>query len=356
VALAVVTAACQTRARSSPLGDPDAIVSVRASVETEPVPSTGDAADDPAIWVDRREPARSLVIGTDKGGGLAVYALDGTQLQYDDAVRPNNVDVRYGFRLDGRRIALIGFGDVGDGTIGVSTVNRRTRSVDDVSGSPIEPGVTPVGSCLYRSPTSGRFYAFVVDDEDGSVEQWHLFDDGTGAVGGELVRSFSTGSNSEGCVADDRNARLYVSEQSVGIWRYGAEPRDGDDAVLLDRVGDGGNLTEDVEGLAIYEGRHGRGYVIASSQGADDFQVYRRASGRYIGTFRIEAGVVDAVSNTDGIEVTNAALGAGFGRGVFVAQDGDNAGANQDFKLVPWPRIAKAFDPPLMIEPGSTPR
>jgi hypothetical protein len=46
---------------------------------------------------------------------------------------------------------------------------------------------------------------------------------------------------------------------------------------------------------------------------------------RYVGTFRTEAGAVDAVSNTEGIEVTNA-LGPGFGRGVFVAQDGDNAG------------------------------
>jgi 3-phytase len=39
-----------------------------ARVETEPVPSSGDAADDPAIWVHPGDPARSLVLGTDKKG------------------------------------------------------------------------------------------------------------------------------------------------------------------------------------------------------------------------------------------------------------------------------------------------
>ena len=48
-----------------------------ARVATEPVPSAGDAADDPAIWIHPDDPARSLVIGTDKKGGLEAYSLDG---------------------------------------------------------------------------------------------------------------------------------------------------------------------------------------------------------------------------------------------------------------------------------------
>src|SRR5688572_3311652 len=58
--------------------------SVSAAVETAPVPSPGDAADDPAIWVDRADPAQSLVLGTDKKGGLAVYDLAGVELQRFD--------------------------------------------------------------------------------------------------------------------------------------------------------------------------------------------------------------------------------------------------------------------------------
>ena len=38
---------------------------VSATVETEPVPHGGDAADDPAVWVNPDDPARSAIIGTD---------------------------------------------------------------------------------------------------------------------------------------------------------------------------------------------------------------------------------------------------------------------------------------------------
>lgn len=43
-------------------------VPVTAQTETAPVPESGDAADDPAIWVHPTDPARSL-IGNDKKGG-----------------------------------------------------------------------------------------------------------------------------------------------------------------------------------------------------------------------------------------------------------------------------------------------
>ena len=46
----------------------------------EDAPATPDA-DDPAIWVNRRHPARSLVIGTAKDAGLLVYDLSGRLVQ-----------------------------------------------------------------------------------------------------------------------------------------------------------------------------------------------------------------------------------------------------------------------------------
>src|SRR5262245_2785708 len=67
-----------------------------ATLATEPVPSEGDAADDPAIWIHPQDPARSLVLGTDKKGGLHAYTLDGRDRQVVSAgSRPNNVDVLY---------------------------------------------------------------------------------------------------------------------------------------------------------------------------------------------------------------------------------------------------------------------
>src|SRR4051812_16482465 len=51
-----------------------------AHVETEPVAHSGDAADDPAIWINPADPSQSTIIGTDKKGCLAVYDLAGKQL------------------------------------------------------------------------------------------------------------------------------------------------------------------------------------------------------------------------------------------------------------------------------------
>ena len=58
------------------------------------------------------------------------------------------------------------------------------------------------------------------------MEQWELFDNGSGKVDGVRVRSFDVGSQTEGMVADDQLGYLYVGEEDVGIWRYGAEPTD----------------------------------------------------------------------------------------------------------------------------------
>src|SRR5262245_55625094 len=59
----------------------DAVVCPAPKVQTESMQSGGDSADDPAIWVHPSDPSRSLILGTDKHGGLNAYALDGTRVQ-----------------------------------------------------------------------------------------------------------------------------------------------------------------------------------------------------------------------------------------------------------------------------------
>lgn len=50
------------------------------------------------------------------------------------------------------------------------------------------------------------------------------------------------------------------------------------------------------------------------------------------------------VAAVDGIDVTSASLGPAFPHGVFVAQDNENDGGHQNFKLVPWQAIAEGAD------------
>ncbi len=119
--------------------------------------------------------------------------------------------------------------------------------------------------------------------------------------------------------------------------------------MLVDGVDGNGNLTSDVEGLAIYYGDDGAGYLVASNQGADSYTLYERAGeNRFIGIFHVVADDVtgiDGSSETDGVDVSSAYLGPDFPGGVFVAQDGRNITPEerQNFKLVPWQRISEAM-------------
>ena len=328
IAVAVVVAVVAV-GRGGSTDDGGLLGVVSPSVSTDPVPHGGDAADDPAVWVDPSDPARSLVLGTDKKGGLAVYDLGGREVQYLAGGRPNNVDVREGFALGGRSVSLVAAGDRSDDTIALWTVDPRTRRLREVPGNPIELGIAVYGSCLYRSPATGRI-SFIATSEEGEVEQWELSGE-DGRVGARRVRSFRLGSQTEGCVADDEAGALYLDEEAVGIWRYGAEPGDGDARTRVDVARRDRPLVPDVEGITI-AGDH----LVVSSQGDDSFAVYeRKGDNAYVGSFR-----VDGVQSTDGVDATTVPLGSGFPDGVLVVQDGDNGDEHQDFELVPWGAVA----------------
>src|SRR5919106_4095331 len=73
-------------------------VVVVADGETVPVGHSGDAADDPAVWVHPTNPGQSLIIGNDKQGALETYNLDGSRRQRVTTAADfwGNVDVRQG--------------------------------------------------------------------------------------------------------------------------------------------------------------------------------------------------------------------------------------------------------------------
>ncbi len=328
-------------------------VSVFAKVETDPVPYAGDTADDPCIWVHPTDSSLSTIIGTNKNpqGGLHVYGLDGKEIQFVKAGALNNVDIRYGVMLGGRETALVTAGNRSSNSIAVYRVDPATRMLEDVAARTIKVNVLVYGSCMIRDINTNKVYFFVVSKTGGAAEQWELFDNGMGKIDACKVRSFAVGSVCEGCVADDENGVLYIAEEGIGIWKYGTGPESGGMRSLIDKTGPEGHLTADVEGLTIYRTPGGGGYLIASSQGDSRFAVYERhGQNKYVGSFQIvNDGVVDEVTGTDGIDVTNADLGPLFPNGVFVAQDDKNDTGNQNFKLVPWNLIAKAFQPVLRI-------
>lgn len=323
---------------------------VFATAETEPVASANDAADDPAIWVHPTDPSRSLIIGTDKKNGLEVYDLTGKRVQRLPDGRMNNVDLRHGFTLGGQQVAIVAATNRTDQTLALYAADANGR-LSNVADGKIATGIAdPYGLCMYRS-ADGDYFVFANDGDTGHFKQWQLEARGE-RVGARLVREFGVGSQAEGCAADDGTGALYIAEEDVGLWRYSAAPDGGDARISIDTVAKG-HLTDDAEGVAIYYGPGDSGYVIVSSQGSNDYNVYQRnGDNKFIGKFAIVPGPegIDGTSDTDGIDVTSASLGSAFPHGVFVAQDGKNTSpaAAQNFKLVPWERIAEALNLPAL--------
>lgn len=309
------------------------------SVQTDPVSRFGDAADDPAIWVDSRRPERSLVIGTDKKEGLKVYGLDGVLRQALDIGRLNNVDLITDTDVAGKSRPLIAASNRTTNGIALFTLDgqRRVQSIGEVATDLDEV----YGLCMYQSATGD--YVFV-NDSDGRYRQYRI--NAAGKVpAGELVRQFNLPSQPEGCVADSEARQLYMGEERAGIWRTSAEP--GDDALeLVLSVDD--RLVADVEGLDIYYAGDQR-YLVVSSQGNDSYLVYGLQSGYpQLAHFRVAANLaqgIDGASETDGLAVTASAL-PGFPRGVLVVQDGRNRMPEQpqNFKLVDWQQVQTLID------------
>jgi 3-phytase len=248
-------------------------------------------------------------------------------------------------------VALVTAGNRLDNSIAIYKVNPKTRLLENVAARRVTT-LEAYGSCMYQSAKTGKSYYFV-DSVWGDVEQWELFDNGAGKVDARKVRSFSATAQTvsaealmEGCVADDYYGYLYVGLEDSGIRKFGADPDAGSSFTVVDTTGWDGHLSpDDVEGLTLYRRDDGSGYLIASNQGRNNFVIYqRKGNNEYVGTFEIaEGNGIDEVTHADGIAVTSRSLGSLFSDGMFVAQDHENDGRNQNFKLVPWQRIENAI-------------
>ena len=335
---------------------PDNMVSVPATAETPPVEDGGDAADDPAIWVNPADPAKSLIIGTNKARGLEVYDLQGNRLSKRDVGRTNNVDVR-SMMVGGEEKVLAAATNRTGLNLDVFVLDPDTGTLGDILSRVVlfEFADEPYGLCMYKSAVEQAVYVFA-NDKAGNIQQWQLMEAEMGTLDAQLVRSFSVATQPEGCVADDANGILYVGEEAVGVWKFGAEPNDpADNPELIARVGletGEGRIHADVEGLAIYAppgAGPDAGYLVASSQGNFTYVVYDRAAPHaYRGTFQVVDGpAADGSQETDGLDVTAIPL-PGYPQGLFVAQDGfnttlDGTAEDQNFTYASWADIAAAL-------------
>lgn len=316
------------------MGDPAVTVTARA--ETPPVGTAReDAADDPAIWRNPADPSASLVVGTDKKGGLYVYDLNGAQKSFLAAPGLNNVDLID--LADGR--VLVAASDRSD----LATVNLFLALLDTATGRLVPAGKVVVGPgegygiCMVKPAGSEGIVAFSAP-KSGTIYRT-LIREANGAFTGTTTTLAQVPTQTEGCIADPRTNTLYIGEEDAGIWAIDM----GTGAKRMVAAIDNKVLVADVEGLAIApEGRDG-GYLVASSQGDNAYAVFRLPGVTPVGRFRIAAGAFGSVEETDGIELDHRDFGPGFAGGLFIAQDGVNAPSAQNFKFVRWDEILAAL-------------
>ncbi|MDU8432739.1 phytase [Pseudomonas syringae pv. actinidifoliorum] len=319
--------------------------SVVALGQSQPVGRQGDAADDPAIWVNPQNPAQSRVLGTNKKQGLLAYDLSGKQLQELPVGRLNNVDIRPGFMLGKKNVDLAVASNRDRNSLSLFSIDRASGAISEVGEIPT-PLAEIYGVCLFK-PASGELYAFA-NGKDGRFLQYRLSAP-DGRAQGELVRSFKVETQPEGCVADDQRQRLFLGEEDVGVWEVDA--RADQPATLSSVIKVGDVVHADVEGLALYQS-DAHDYLVISSQGNDSYVVVDAEPPYTLrGAFRVglnaSAGI-DGTSETDGIEVTSMNLGGPWSKGMLVVQDGRKRMPEQaqNFKFVPWAEVTKTLKLP----------
>lgn len=318
-------------------------VAVSSLKETEPMEGFGDAADDPAIWVHPQDPAQSLILGTDKTRGLASYGLNGELLQFVNAGRLNNVDLRSFRTRDGKDKTLVAASHRDKNAISLFWLDHATRGLSEAGEIPT--GLTDVyGLCSGFDPSEEQVLT-LINSKDGRYEVYGV-DVDTPLPKGHLRSAFQLPDQPEGCVMDDQTGRVFVGVEDHGIWTWNlSEP----EAAPVQILSVGGPLKDDVEGLALYQQKD-RSLLVVSSQGNDSYALYDSVSPfRYRGSFQITTNLqsgIDGASETDGLEVTSQPLGKDYPNGLLVVQDGRNVMpvAPQNFKLVSFERVLNALN------------
>jgi len=315
------------------------IPSVMPEVETDAVPSLGDAADDPAIWVNQQFPEQSRVLVTNKQGGLLVYDMVGKLKQSLPVGRINNVDIRTGFNFNHHPIDLAVASNRDNNTLQAFAIEPSTGEVSELGE--IDTTLDDIyGLCMYKN-TRGDIYT-IVNDKDGRFIQYHMKVT-KGQISADLVREFNVDTQPEGCVADDANNRLFIGEENVAVWTLDA--RADASTKMMKVMSVGKNLKADIEGISLYQGTKER-YLVISSQGNNSYVITDALPPfTYRGAFQVginPAAGIDGASETDGLDVTSVNLGGVWNQGMLVVQDGRNRmpEQNQNFKYIPWSRIA----------------
>jgi 3-phytase len=321
--------------------------------------AVADDADDPAVWVDRADPSRSLILGTNKvaapDGALYVFGLDGRVRQVVRMLdRPNNVDVEYGLPFRDGPIDIAVVTERFQHRLRVFHVSDSGLLPVDGGGIPVLQGETgearmPMGIALYRRPRDGAIFAIVSPKTGASANylwQYRLeMDPETARMRGTFVRRFGRFSGAgeiEAIAVDDGLGYVYYADEEYGIRKWHADPDHPAAAEELAVFGRDG-FARQREGIAIVAREDGTGYIVCTDQigGGSRLRIYPRAGmpGKPHAHEPAIVSVVTEADATDGIEIVPSDLGGPFSGGLLVMM---NSRA-RNFQLYRWEDVEAAL-------------
>ena len=323
---------------------------VYAKFETPQVTITGNA-DDPAIWVNEMESNLSIVFGTDKYNGIYSYNLKGEVIGFASAGRINNLDIRtlndtnyfFGTNTGSNTIDLW----IYKNSVLTDAAKAKKFALSDNARYSKKTNFLAYGICAGIT-AKNEIIAFVTEAKGPRIQLWKFDNDNL-----KLMSTFNNdnASESEGCVFDDENMTLFVSEENArGIirsYKLTNEFELKDMFKIDDRQR---NIVGDPEGLALYKTSKNDGYLVASSQGNNTFNIYQRNYPYdFISSFVVgDSNLIDGVSDTDGIEIKNNYFNEDFPNGIIVVQDGKNTGnvvkSKENFKYISLDQLQHILD------------
>ncbi len=338
LALPAILAGCQARDAT---GTAAATKVVAATAQTEP---TASGETNAAVLArDAGDPASAQVIATAALGGIETYGVDGKRVAAVAAGEAVALDIASGVPLGPNRVADVVAAVDATGNY-LRLFLRTADGLAEAGARPLPLDFAAEGLCLYQNPLDRSLHAFIVGD-GGEVDQQVIFANADGKLDARQVRRISLPSPLKQCVVD-ADGRVFASEESVGIWRFNADPEADVSATLIDapRLG---HIEEEVSGLAVHDGGEGHRWLFASDASAGRINIYdREKDGAWLGSFQVSAPGQDAepIGEPGLLFVDSRPLGEAFPAGVLLVNDED--GANT--KLVSLQDVGKA----LGLDPG----
>lgn len=310
-----------------------------------------DAADDPAIWVHPSDPSKTLVYGSNKQGGMAVYDLAGKEVAYYPIGKINNIDILIDYKIGERTFDLLGCSNRTAQSIDLFAIDATDGKLTNIADGVLkmDPKIIDdvYGFCFGRDSKTGKPYAFI-NGKNGVMQQFELVDT-EDKVGIKLARQIDFPSQTEGMVVDTENRTLYVGEENKGVWKTSMDPADKSKTFVPSTSVDNDYMVADVEGITLAKTDDDR-YILVSSQGNFSYGIFSvKNDEKHLLNFKILDGkYCDGVEETDGLDVVTDSLSPLFPEGMIVLQDGFNYDGKetraQNFKYVSWRDVKALID------------